>query len=86
MKQSGQGGLFSLASQFFAHVAKAFNLLSSCLRVKVILGDGFEVMDAIRFGTLTRRESYPVLFDRIHASNVPDYMWVYIWCSWEMDL
>lgn len=70
---SDKGGLYSVSSRFFWLVAAGFRKMKSHLKIEVILGDGFAVMDEIRMETLTRSENFPVLFDRIHASNVPDY-------------
>ena len=34
----------------------------------------------IRYQTIARNASFPAVFDRIHLSNVPDY--VYVLCSY----
>jgi hypothetical protein len=69
-----KSGLYNISAQFFQLAAQGIGKLRGVLKLEVILGDGYAVMDAIRLKTLTRRDSFPVLFDRIHASNVPDYV------------
>ncbi|KAF9055350.1 hypothetical protein BDZ89DRAFT_1055943 [Hymenopellis radicata] len=73
-----RGGLYSISSRFFWLTAMGFKKLQDCFKIEVILGDGYAVMDDIRLKTLTRPSEFPVLFDRMHASNVPDYIGGYL--------
>lgn len=71
---------YSYSAAFFGHTAEGIRRLrryANGLTVELFAGDGYEVMDGIRFGTIPRRpEGYPSLFDRCHLSNVPDYAYV----------
>lgn len=68
------GGLYTISERFFLGVARGMKKLQGHFRIEAILGDGFAVMDEIKLKTLPRLEGFPVLFDRVHASNVPDYV------------
>lgn len=48
--------------------------MQKALKIEIIVGDGFAAMDAVHLGTIARQPEFPNTFDRIHASNVPDYM------------
>ena len=71
--KEGNGFLYNLSMTFFSRVAVAMMRLGKKLTIEVVAGDGFAIMDNIRSKTITRREDFPATFDRIHASNVPDY-------------
>ena len=68
---------FSWVSLVFKHAAEAitrFGKYKHGLTIEVIAGEGFSVLDKIRFGGMKHRaEKFPVPYDRIHLSNVPDY-------------
>ncbi|KAJ7578709.1 hypothetical protein C8J56DRAFT_968871 [Mycena floridula] len=70
--QAQNGSLFDVSARFFSLAALGIGRLGESLKIELILGDGYDVMDKIRLKTLARPD-FPVLFDRIHASNVPDY-------------
>lgn len=66
------------STTFFHHVASGIRKLKAYkngLTVELFAGDGFKFVDRIRFRDpkLARPVEYPVLFDRCHLSNVPDY-------------
>jgi hypothetical protein len=71
--KDGNAFLYNLSTAFFSRVAVAMMRLGKKLAIEVIAGDGFAIMDNIRSKMVTRREDFPATFDRIHASNVPDY-------------
>ncbi|KAF9055371.1 hypothetical protein BDZ89DRAFT_1055971 [Hymenopellis radicata] len=72
------GGLYSISAGFFSYTAIGLKKLRGHLKIEMILGDGYAILDDIRLKTLTRSQDFPVLFDRIHASNVPDYIGGYL--------
>lgn len=72
--------LFDYMSPFFLDVAKAVKYLDGRLKVEAILDDYADVAERIHFGLYQdeagsggpyRPKHFPVLFDRIHLSNVP---------------
>lgn len=67
---------YSYSATFFLHAAEGIRRLrkyANGLTVELFAGDGYEIMDCIRFGSIPRPKEYPQLFDRCHLSNVPDY-------------
>lgn len=59
---------------FFLNAAKAIGSLSERFRVEAILGDYVEVAEKIQHGLYdaqTRPKEFPVLYERVHLSNVP---------------
>ncbi|KAF9055355.1 hypothetical protein BDZ89DRAFT_1055951 [Hymenopellis radicata] len=67
------GTLYQITSDCFWRIGQGFKKLRDRFTLEVILGDGFAVMDGIRLKTFSRSAKFPLLYDRIHASNVPDY-------------
>jgi hypothetical protein len=66
--------LFEHMKPFFLDAAKAIGYLGDRLKVEAILGDYVDVAEKIEFGlfdTSTRPKEFPILYDRIHLSNVP---------------
>jgi hypothetical protein len=66
--------LFEHMKPFFLEAAKAIEYLGERLKVEAILGDYVDVAEKIQFGlyeTVTRPKEFPILYDRIHLSNVP---------------
>lgn len=74
--QGKAGTLYDWSAAFFGLVADGMKRTRDMgsLKLEFVQGDGFAIMDKIRMGTLIREEGFPVLFDRIHGCNVPDYM------------
>lgn len=72
----GSSGLYDWSAAFFGLVADGLARLVQYgyLTVEMVHGDAFNGMDKIRAGTMERDTSFPTQFDRIHASNVPDYV------------
>ena len=82
--------LFDLVTMWFAHVADCFNQLKGDMKLEVCLGNITTVLEQIRCGVIGRRqrsyahcdpdatisegEEYPRVYDRIHLSNIPDYI------------
>ncbi|KDQ18535.1 hypothetical protein BOTBODRAFT_185105 [Botryobasidium botryosum FD-172 SS1] len=77
-----QDCIYRFSAVFFGLVADGMERLrarkSGGLKIEVMRADGYAAMDGIRMRTLSRDETFPVLFDRIHASNVPDYIGGYL--------
>jgi hypothetical protein len=64
--------LFDWVAQFFLDVAISLAPVRSRLKVEFLQGDVARVLESIRYGARRdRNESYPVKYDRIHASNIP---------------
>lgn len=70
------GCIYDWSAAFFGLVADGMARLREVghMKLEMIAGDGYTVMDRIRMGTIARDEAFPVKYDRIHASNVPDYV------------
>ncbi|KDQ18534.1 hypothetical protein BOTBODRAFT_28921 [Botryobasidium botryosum FD-172 SS1] len=77
-----QDCIYHFSEVFFGLVADGMERLrarkSGGLKIEVRHADGYAALDGIRMRTLSRNEAFPVLFDRIHASNVPDYVGGYL--------
>ncbi|KAH8665117.1 hypothetical protein BGZ60DRAFT_516386 [Tricladium varicosporioides] len=75
--------LFDHFAPFFMQVAKAVKFLGGRLQIEAFLGDYVDVAERLQFGLYTNDEaeedwpyrpaSFPVLYDRVHLGNVPDY-------------
>lgn len=70
--------LYDHMAPFFIDTAKAIKQLKGRLQVEAILGDYADVAEKIQFGLFKDMagedrcsKDFPVLFDRIHLSNVP---------------
>jgi len=66
--------LYEHMAPFFIGAAKAIKHLEGRFKVEVVLGDYAEVAEKICFDLYSedaRPKEFPVLFDRIHLSNVP---------------
>lgn len=76
--KGGPGCLYVWSETFFSLVADGLGRLrqlgSGSLKLELVLADGYAWMDGVRFGTILGRDGFPVTYDRIHTSNVPDYM------------
>lgn len=73
-REQRSGCLYDMSARFFGLVAEGIRRLGPALRLELVCGDGYAVMDQIRRSTLIRNPSFPVLFDRVHTSNVHDFM------------
>jgi hypothetical protein len=61
-------------TSFFLEAAKAIQYLGVRLQVEAILGDYVDAAEKIQFSLYdaeARPKEFPVLYDRIHLSNVP---------------
>ncbi|KAH7369666.1 hypothetical protein BKA65DRAFT_544398 [Rhexocercosporidium sp. MPI-PUGE-AT-0058] len=81
-------GLYDQISPLFKSVAKAMKKLEGRIQVEPILGDFMDSVDRMRHDIYRsdkkatpegdnrwpRPTSFPHLFDRIHLSNIPDYI------------
>lgn len=68
--------LYDYSAAFFGEAAEAVHRLSRFergLMIELVVGEGFAKVDAIHLGTLQRGLDFPVLYDRVQTSNVPDY-------------
>jgi hypothetical protein len=66
--------LFEHMRSFFLEAAKAIQYLGVRLKVEAILGDYVDVAEKNQFSLYdaeARPKEFPVLYDRIHLSNVP---------------
>ncbi|KAF8319924.1 hypothetical protein DL93DRAFT_2224851 [Clavulina sp. PMI_390] len=52
---------------------RALSRYARSFKIELIVDDALHVVDQIRFGNYEGRRDGPVLFDRIHLSNLPDY-------------
>lgn len=75
------GGIYEWSVTFFGLVADGMRRLrerkevgKGGLMMEMMATDGYAYMDGLRMGTVERKKEFPVMFDRIHASNVPDYV------------
>lgn len=62
---------FGLAADGFAQLRK---LGPQALKLEMVLADGYAWMDRVKLGAASRKDGFPNSYDRIHASNVPDYV------------
>ncbi|KAH6667869.1 hypothetical protein B0J14DRAFT_173776 [Halenospora varia] len=75
--------MFDHFAPFFMQAAKAVKFLGGRLQAEAFLGDYVDVAERLQFGLYSNEEdeddlphrptSFPVLYDRVHLSNVPDY-------------
>lgn len=75
--QGSTGCVYDWSAIFFGMAAdgiKRVRKLGGQMKLEFVQGDGYAIMDKIRLDTLPRATGFPVLFDRIHRCNVPDYM------------
>ncbi|KAK3989044.1 tetratricopeptide [Cladorrhinum sp. PSN332] len=79
---TGKSALHSLGT-FFDVVSMSVLVLSKRIRVEVLVGEMSEVMERIRRNCLDSRSrpcggidpsEFPKTYDRIHMSNIPDYI------------
>ena len=74
--------LFDYACAFFRPVARALRSLQSRMTVELLCGEMSDVMERLRYDVLEQRQdldtqspsdatSMPVLYHRIHMSNIP---------------
>ncbi|KAI3391944.1 hypothetical protein diail_6590 [Diaporthe ilicicola] len=78
----GQKGVVELMGTYFAIVGTSLLYIQhrSRLRVEMIAGEMTDIMERLRYGCLDDRagsgspQSFPKTFDRVHMSNVPDYV------------
>ncbi|KAK3080588.1 hypothetical protein LTS18_015033 [Coniosporium uncinatum] len=71
----GTKPLFEHIAPFFSSVAQALDRLSDRLTIEFIHGEMVEVVEGIRYKVLNDRPANaPILYDRIHMSNIPDYV------------
>jgi len=70
--------IYSWSEAFFNLVVDGMERLrarkNGGLMIEVVMEDGYAFMDELRMGTAIRRAEFPKSFDRIHSSNVPDYV------------
>ncbi|KAF2646862.1 hypothetical protein P280DRAFT_465013 [Massarina eburnea CBS 473.64] len=67
--------LFDYAVPFFTHAARAVSAVGGRLVVEVLTGDITRVLEGIDKNLLHERDpSFPTKYDRIHLSNIPDYV------------
>ena len=77
--------LYDYITPFFVNVAEAFTKLEGRISLEFILGEYTDVLERLRLGLLDQRNRAPVpdqkergvlptTFDRIHLSNIPDYL------------
>jgi hypothetical protein len=65
--------LFEHMKPFFLDAAAAFEYLGERLKIEAVLGDYVDFAEKVQFGLCDpiRPEEFPVLYDRIHLSNIP---------------
>jgi hypothetical protein len=65
--------LFEHMKPFFLDAAAAFEYLGERLKIEAVLGDYVDFAEKVQFGLCDpiRPEGFPVLYDRIHLSNIP---------------
>ncbi|KAK4197909.1 tetratricopeptide [Triangularia verruculosa] len=80
--EPGMSVLDSLAT-FFDYISFCTLFLSRHMKVEVLVGEMLDVMDRIRWNCLDSRSrpcggidpsGFPKTYDRIHMSNIPDYI------------
>ncbi|KAF4632283.1 hypothetical protein G7Y89_g5844 [Cudoniella acicularis] len=88
MKPRNPNRLFDHFAPLFKQIAKSIKFLRGRMQVEALLGDYVDVTEKIQFGlyadagsaadgegvSQSRPETFPTLYDRVHLSNVPDYM------------
>ncbi|KAL1882911.1 hypothetical protein Daus18300_000549 [Diaporthe australafricana] len=78
----GQNGVVGIMGSYFFVVGHSLQLIRSAsqLRVELIAGEMTDIMERLRYGCLDDRSytgsslSFPRTFDRIHMSNILDYV------------
>jgi hypothetical protein len=66
--------LFEHMKPFFLDAAKAIEHLGERLKIEAVLGDYVDFAEKVQFGLYdpgARPAEFPVLYERIHLSNVP---------------
>ncbi|KAI9645883.1 hypothetical protein NHQ30_005319 [Ciborinia camelliae] len=82
--------LYDYFAPFFIDAAQSIKYLKGRLQVEAIHGDYVDIAEKLRFklyrdedssdsqevtaSKIIRRKEFPILYDRVHLSNVPDYM------------
>ena len=78
-------GLFDYFKSFFTNVAGSLRALEGRFVIEFIHGEMADVLERLRYNVLEQRniisqqnsgpdpESFPIRYDRIHMSNIPDY-------------
>lgn len=62
---------------FFVHTAKAFGQLAKDIKVECNIDDCMAALEEIRYASkilakdVARPEEFPIMYDRIHLSNIP---------------
>jgi hypothetical protein len=85
-----QMSLFDLPAQWFISIAQGLKQMRGRIRIESCVGDVTAVLEQIKYGAVGHRkpramsemgaqvsqpeEAYPHVYDRIHLSNVPDYI------------
>ncbi|KUJ10969.1 uncharacterized protein LY89DRAFT_759958 [Mollisia scopiformis] len=80
-------GLLEYLTPIFIDTAKAMKKLKGRFQIEAMVGDALDLCESLRFilyhdaadpsataAIGTRPKEFPVLFDRVHLSNIPDYM------------
>ena len=82
-------GLFSYTSAWFSSVGASIELLRGKIMIEACVGDVTAVLEQVRYGIVGHRQAvfdgssegrapaentYPTSYDRIHLSNIPDYV------------
>ncbi|KAL8773397.1 MAG: hypothetical protein Q9194_004354 [Teloschistes cf. exilis] len=66
--------LYNHVARFFAHVATAIGRLRKRLVIEIMDGEVNNMLETIRYNSSDRPETFPVKYDRVHLSNIPDYI------------
>jgi hypothetical protein len=80
-----QLSLFEHPAHWFLSIAQALKQMRGRIKIEARVGDVTTVLEQIKYGVVGHRErrnpsethhqaSYPEVYDRIHLSNVPDYI------------
>lgn len=69
--------IYDYFEPFFMHTAKAFGQLAKDIKIECNIDDCMAVLEEIRHAPkvlakdVARPEEFPILYDRIHLSNIP---------------
>ncbi|KAL8658086.1 MAG: hypothetical protein Q9226_001290 [Calogaya cf. arnoldii] len=73
-KPTDATSLYEYVAPLFRHAALALQQVRDRVTVEVTLGEVSGILDRMRHGLLDRNSSFPHSYDRIHLSNIPDYI------------
>jgi hypothetical protein len=72
-----QLSLFECPAHWFIQIAQGLKQMRGRIKIEACVGDVTAFLEQLKYGAIGHREqqvTYPQAYDRIHLSNVPDYI------------